>query len=190
MPSSRKRFGRYNSCLPNQDSRHGQPKQHQVDEIFYLRSKNQLPRLPPMPPAAPAALASCAWIPLNTGMFGPPAPFAVYSLAPPPRSGFAIRGPAPPKFNPPEDASDKESPRVEPVFAASSRSLTAASCASKLRRAHVSQAEKQQPARKDITRTGGLHLSVFPDFQVKVLLNLECARFLQEASFRQSQLLS
>jgi len=41
---------------------------------------------------------------------------------PPPRSGFAILDPAPPNENPPVG---EPRPRVEPLFAASRRSLTA-----------------------------------------------------------------
>lgn len=52
---------------------------------------------------------------------------------PPPRNGLAMREPAPPKLNAPFWA-EPERPRVEPSLAASSRSLTAVSCASNLGR--------------------------------------------------------
>lgn len=54
----------------------------------------------------------------------------VATTSPPPLSGFAIRLPPPPKEKPPEVGEPR--PRVLPDLAASSRSLTAVSCASNL----------------------------------------------------------
>ena len=60
-------------------------------------------------------------------MFGPPFT-PTLSKAPPPRSGFAIRDPAPPKEKFDDVGEVEEArPRVEPSLAASRRSLTAAS---------------------------------------------------------------
>ena len=56
------------------------------------------------------------------------------SFAPPPRNGFAIRDPAPPKLNPMGLFDADDMLRVEPCLAASRRSLTAVSCASNLRK--------------------------------------------------------
>ena len=57
------------------------------------------------------------------------------SKPPPPRRGFAIRDPAPPKLSPRglgSDVDEEERPLVEPDLAASRRSLTAVSWASNL----------------------------------------------------------
>ena len=78
--------------------------------------KNQLDRF--------ALLASCCWRPATAGTAGP--------SPPPPRNGFAIRDPALLKLKPPLGAVGEAKPRVEPTLAASSRSLTAVSCASNL----------------------------------------------------------
>lgn len=93
--------------------------------IYQRRSKNQLLLFPPGLP-----FASCACSPLNTGRLGP-APF-ICSFAPPPRKGFAIRDPAPPTLKPTGLLDANDMLRVEPCLAASSRSLTAVSCASNL----------------------------------------------------------
>ena len=53
---------------------------------------------------------------------------------PPPRRGFAILEPTPPPKAKDAPALGEPSPRVEPAFAASRRSLTAVSCDSKLQR--------------------------------------------------------
>lgn len=66
-----------------------------------------------------------------------PLPFGWVSFPPPPRSGFAIRVPTPPKLKP-LDTLEEARPRVEPNLAASKRSLTAESCASNLLEVDVS----------------------------------------------------
>jgi hypothetical protein len=63
-------------------------------------------------------------------MLGPPP--LMYSFPPPPRRGFAMREPAPPKLKLAGLLDDEDMPRVEPSLADSSRSLTAVSCASNL----------------------------------------------------------
>ena len=79
--------------------------------VDHRLSKNQLVRFPD----------SCDWTPATGALLSFPPP--------PPRSGFAIR--EPPKLKPPLP-SILGRPLVEPCFAASSRSLTAVSCASNL----------------------------------------------------------
>ena len=79
-------------------------------------------------------------------MFGP-APF-MCSVPPPPRRGFAIRDPAPPKLKPPDALDDDERPRVEPSLAASRRSLTAVSCTSNLLDANISTLSIDPPKDK------------------------------------------
>jgi hypothetical protein len=81
--------------------------------------KNQVLRFPP-----PFA-ASCCSRPDSTGSVGPSAP------PPPPRSGFAMRDPAPPNATLAPDVGEPR-PRVEPALAASRRSLTTVSWASNL----------------------------------------------------------
>ena len=95
-------------------------------KLYQRRSKNQVLLFPPALP-----FASCACNPLSTGILGP-APF-ICSFAPPPRSGFAIRDPAPPKLKPTGLFDADDMLRVEPCLAASRRSLTAVSWASNLR---------------------------------------------------------
>ena len=60
---------------------------------------------------------------------------------PPPRRGFAILEPTPPPKAKDALALGEPSPRVEPAFAASRRSLTAVSCDSKLRCVNVCSVE-------------------------------------------------
>ena len=62
-----------------------------------------------------------------TGSTGPSA------TAPPPRNGLAMREPTPPKPAYEAPPAGEPSPRVEPAFADSRRSLTAVSWASNLR---------------------------------------------------------
>jgi len=78
---------------------------------YFDPEKNQLPRLPPA-----AGVSFC-----NPEIVG----MVADSTPPPPRRGFAIREPAPPKEKPP--LLGEPSPLVEPTLAASSRSLTAES---------------------------------------------------------------
>ena len=98
----------------------------------HLLSKNQLLRFPPPVPPAPPFTPSCDCKLVKTGFVGPSPPLMKSEPEPPPRKGFAMREPVPPKLNPPEGI-DGERPRVEPSLAASSRSLTAESWSSKLK---------------------------------------------------------
>ncbi len=89
--------------------------------------ENQLflfPQLPEFP-------LSCACSPERIGSMGPaPPPLTSGPVPPPPRKGFAILGPAPPKLKP--AGLEAAKPRADPTFAASRRSLTAISWASNL----------------------------------------------------------
>ena len=100
-----------------------------------LLSKNQLPRFP-------LSCACCCCKPDKPGMLGAhPYPFALLLAvsvvaAAPPRKGFAILGPAPPKLNPPADmevAEEMLARLEEIVFALSRRSRTLAIWMSNLR---------------------------------------------------------
>jgi hypothetical protein len=90
---------------------------------YFCPEKNQLLRL--LLPTPDPSLCS----PLIIGI-------GASEPAPPPLSGLAMRDPAPPKLNPPPEGDVK--PRVEPIFAASRRSLTAVSWASNLQSCEVS----------------------------------------------------
>ena len=97
-------------------------------ERVYRWLKNKLVLFPLLesPPSLPP---SCFCKLPMTGRTGPSAT----GPPPPPRRGFAIREPTPPKpaYEAPP-AGDPPRPRVDPAFADSRRSFTAVSCASKL----------------------------------------------------------
>lgn len=143
----------------------------------HLRSKNQLLLLPPAPPD------SCCRL-LSVGILGP---LALKSETPPPLSGLAIREPAPPKLKPSGPVWAAR-PRVEPILAASSRSLTAVSWASNLWDDSVSLntlfregvcASDKGKRKGGKKQTCDLRRLVFLDCRREGLLGLRCDRFLR-----------